>query len=124
MLALARSTSVMTVGAAGSRRERRGGLAGALIVLLRGILDGLWMPLTNVWVNGLVPSALRATALSLQSLVSRLALAAVIALAGVGTARVGLGATLALAAVTVGLAGAALVATAPRLPGRPRVIAE
>lgn len=97
---------------------------GALFLLTRGALDGLWMPLTNVWVNRLVPSALRATALSLQSLVSRLALAGAIALAGVGIAHVGLSTTLALAAVTVVVAGTALVATAPRLPERPRVIAE
>lgn len=100
------------------------GATGAAFVLPRGILDGLWMPLTNVWVNRLVPSTLRATALSLQSLVSRLALAAVIALAGVGTAHVGLGTTLGLAAVAVVLAGIVLVTTAPRLPERPRVIAE
>jgi MFS family permease len=98
--------------------------AGAALVLTRGALDGLWMPLTNVYVNRLVPSALRATLLSLQSLVARLALAAVIALAGVATARVGLSTTLALAAIAVALVGTALLATAPRLPERSRVIAE
>jgi hypothetical protein len=97
---------------------------GAALVLTRGALDGLWMPLTNVYVNRLVPSALRATLLSLQSLVARLALAAVIALAGVATARVGLSTTLALAAIAVALVGTALLATAPRLPARSRVIAE
>jgi MFS family permease len=97
---------------------------GAALVLTRGALDGLWMPLTNVYVNRLVPSALRATLLSLQSLVARVALAAVIALAGVATARVGLSTTLALAAIAVALVGTALLATAPRLPERSRVIAE
>ena len=97
---------------------------GALLVLTRGFLDGLWMPLTNVWVNRLVPSRLRATMLSLQSLVARLALSGVLALAGIGTARIGLGPTLGCAAVVVALVGAALVASAPRLPERSRVIAE
>jgi hypothetical protein len=97
---------------------------GALLVLTRGFLDGLWMPLTNVWVNRLVPSTLRATMLSLQSLVARLALSGVLALAGIGTARIGLGPTLGCAAVAVALVGAGLVASAPRLPERSRVIAE
>jgi MFS family permease len=100
------------------------GPMGAAFVLTRGVLDGLWMPLTNVWVNRLVPSALRATALSLQSLVSRLALAAVIALAGIGTAHVGLHTTLAFFACAVVSAGTVLVAAVPRLPERRRVIAE
>jgi MFS family permease len=90
--------------------------AGAALLLSRGALDGLWMPLTNVYVNRLVPSELRATLLSLQSLVARLALATVIGLAGVATARVGLSATLAIAAGAIAVVGATLVATAPRLP--------
>jgi hypothetical protein len=115
MLGLAGMSAAMTLGAP---------VAGAALVLLRGGLDGLWMPLTNVYVNRLVPSELRATLLSLQSLVARLALAVVIALAGVASAGVGLAATLGLAAIAVAFVGATLLATAPRLPGRPRVIAE
>ena len=120
------ATSVMTVvGAAGlAAMSVASGIAGAPIVLLRGILDGLWMPLTNVWVNRLVPSDLRATLLSLQSLVARLTLAAVIALAGVGTDRIGLKATLATFALAAIVVGFGLVACAPRLPARSRVIAE
>jgi MFS family permease len=120
------ATSVMTVvGATGlAAMSVATGMAGAPIVLLRGILDGLWMPLTNVWVNRLVPSELRATLLSLQSLVARLVLAAVIALAGVGIDRLGLGATLAGFALSAIVVGGGLVASAPRLPGRSRVIAE
>ena len=120
------ATIVMTlVGAAGlGAMSLATSAAGATIVLLRGILDGLWMPLTNVWVNRLVPSELRATMLSLQSLVARLALAGVIALAGIGTARIGLGPTLACFALAAALVGLCLVATAPRLPERSRVIAE
>src|SRR5262249_59500719 len=53
--------------------------AGALLVLTRGLLDGLWQPLLNVYMNRLVESRLRATMLSAQSLVARLALAAAIA---------------------------------------------
>jgi MFS family permease len=87
--------------------------AGAALLLTRGVLDGLWQPLTNVYLNRLVDSRVRATMLSAQSLVSRLALAAALALLGVGTARVGLAATLALAACAVALAGAALVLAAP-----------
>jgi len=120
------ATSVMTVvGAVGlAAMSVASGIAGAPIVLLRGILDGLWMPLTNVWVNRLVPSDLRATLLSLQSLVARLTLAAVIALAGVGTDRIGLKATLATFALAAIVVGFGLVASSPRLPARSRVIAE
>jgi hypothetical protein len=98
------------------------GAWGAALVLTRGLVDGLWMPLTNVYVNRLVPSGLRATTLSLQSLVARLALGGVIGLAGVATARVGLATTLALAAAAVAVLGAILLATAPRLPEESRVI--
>ena len=51
--------------------------------------------------------------LSLQSLVARLALAAVVALLGLGTATVGLAPTLAVAAAAAALAGGALLATGP-----------
>ena len=86
---------------------------GAVLLLTRGVLDGLWMPLLNVYMNRLVESRVRATMLSAQSLVARLALAGTIALLGVGSARIGLGATLAVAAVASAVAGAALVATGP-----------
>src|SRR5439155_1335819 len=46
---------------------------GAALILTRGMLDGLWQPLLNVYMNRLVDSRLRATMLSLQSLVARLA---------------------------------------------------
>jgi hypothetical protein len=87
--------------------------AGAALLLTRGVLDGLWQPLTNVYLNRLVDSRLRATMLSAQSLVSRLALAATLALLGAGTARLGLTTTLALAACAVAVAGAVLVLTGP-----------
>ena len=73
----------------------------------------LWQPLLNVYMNRLVDSRLRATMLSLQSLVARLALAAVVALLGLGTATVGLAPTLAAGAAAVGLVGGVLLATAP-----------
>jgi hypothetical protein len=88
--------------------------AGALLLLTRGVLDGLWQPLMNVYMNRLVGSRLRATMLSAQSLASRLALAAVLALLGLGTERIGLARTLAAAAVAVLAAGAMLVARGPR----------
>src|SRR5439155_4546137 len=87
---------------------------GAALLLTRGMLDGLWQPLLNVYMNRLVDSRLRATMLSLQSLVARLALAAVVALLGVGTATVGLARTLAVAALAAALAGGALLVTGPR----------
>ena len=68
----------------------------------------------NVYMNRLVESRLRATMLSAQSLVARLALAAVIALAGGGTATLGLAATLAAAAGLTAVAGTVLVLSAPR----------
>jgi len=86
---------------------------GAALILTRGMLDGLWQPLLNVYMNRLVDSRLRATMLSLQSLVARLALAAVVALLGLGTATVGLAPTLAVAAAAAALAGGALLATGP-----------
>jgi MFS family permease len=89
------------------------GPAAAALLLTRGVLDGLWQPLTNVYLNRLVDSHLRATMLSLQSLVSRLALSAALALLGAGTARFGLAPTLALTALAAALAGVVLVATGP-----------
>jgi len=89
--------------------------AGALLVLTRGLLDGLWQPLLNVYLNRLVPSELRATMLSAQSLVARLALSATLALLGGGTARVGLAATLAVSAATVVVLGTLLLLRAGRL---------
>ncbi len=94
------------------------GPAGALLILTRGLLDGLWMPLTNVWMNRLVESRLRATLLSVQSLLARLSLAAALAVLGVMMDRLGLRATLLGVTAAVAVAGALLVATAPgRWPG-------
>lgn len=86
---------------------------GALLLLTRGVLDGLWPPLLNVYMNRLVPSRLRATMLSVQSLVARLALSAGLALLGVGVEHGGLPATLAAVAIGVAVAGGALVLTMP-----------
>jgi hypothetical protein len=87
---------------------------GATLLLTRGLLDGLWTPLLNVYMNRLVESRLRATMLSAQSLVARLALAGAVAIVGVGTARAGLAPTLAAAAVAAAVAGAALLVSGPR----------
>ena len=78
------------------------------------MLDGLWQPLLNVYMNRLVESPLRATMLSAQSFVGRLALAGALGLLGVGTAHVGLGSTLAAAAIAAACVGVALVMTGPR----------
>jgi len=98
-----------TVGLAGMAHAT--GSGGALLLLTRGGLDGLWQPLLNVYMNRLVASHVRATMLSAQSLVARLALAAAIALLGLGTARAGLAPTLGAAALAAAVAGATLVAT-------------
>jgi hypothetical protein len=94
------------------------GPAAAALLLTRGVLDGLWQPLTNVYMNRLVASQLRATMLSLQSLVSRLALAVAVSLLGVGTARVGLARTLGLAALGAAGVAVALLFTGRRAPER------
>jgi MFS family permease len=85
---------------------------GAALLLARGVLDGLWMPLANLYLNRLVTSEARATMLSLQALVARLALAGVIAVLGASTRAGGLALTLAAAAAGTALAGAALLLTA------------
>jgi MFS family permease len=90
------------------------GPLGAFLILTRGLLDGLWMPLVNVFMNRLVDSRLRATMLSLQSVLARLGLSATLAGLGVATARMGLPATLALTAAAVALAGSVLLMRAPR----------
>ena len=92
------------------------GPTGAALILTRGLLDGLWQPLVNVYMNRLVGSDLRATMLSLQSLAARLALATAVALLGLGTAREGVAATLGRVAVAGAVVGTALVVTAPRRP--------
>jgi MFS family permease len=90
------------------------GPIGALLILTRGLLDGLWMPLVNVFMNRLVDSRLRATMLSLQSVLARLGLSATLAGLGIATARIGLPATLALAAAAVACTGSVLLLRAPR----------
>jgi MFS family permease len=96
------------------------GPAGALLVLSRGLLDGLWQPLANVYLNRLVDSRVRATMLSLQSLVARLALALAVSLLGLGTALGDVRRTLALAAGATAVLGVALRAAGPRaLRGAP-----
>jgi hypothetical protein len=87
--------------------------AGAGLVLTRGLLDGLWQPLCNVYQNRLVGSHLRATVLSLQSLVARLALALTLTLLGVGLRAGSLAAALVAVVAAVITLGAALVRGAP-----------
>ena len=88
--------------------------AGALLILTRGLLDGIWMPLLNVYMNRLVGSELRATLLSLQSVLARLGLAVALAALGAATARLGLWTTLGVVAATIALGGGMLLACAPR----------
>jgi hypothetical protein len=92
--------------------------AGALLILSRGLLDGLWMPLVNVSMNSLVDSRLRATMLSLQSVLSRLVLSAALAALGVATARLGLRTTLAVVAALIAMAGGVLHLTKPPVMAR------
>lgn len=83
------------------------------LVLTRGVLDGLWQPLLNVYVNRRVDSNTRATMLSLQSVIARLTLAATLALLGVVVQRAGVSAALACAGATAAVVGTLLVAAAP-----------
>jgi MFS family permease len=82
---------------------------GALLVVSRGLLDGLWEPLLNVYMNRLAPSRLRATLLSLQNLSARLALSLTLAVLGVVTGAIGVHGTLAAASVATAILGALLV---------------
>ena len=95
------------------------GPLGALWILTRGLLDGLWMPLANIYVNRRVASGLRATMLSLQSVVGRVALAGVLALLGLATAESSLSTLLAAAAGVTGVLGLVLVLTRPEPDGIP-----
>src|SRR5262245_25578927 len=98
---------------------------GAAWLLSRGLLDGLWQPLANVYLNRLVPSDVRATLLSLQSFVARLTLAAALALLGIATAHLGLPGALLAAAMVTAAVGSMLLALAPRgLPHAEPVIPE
>jgi hypothetical protein len=90
------------------------GPLGALLLLSRGLLDGLWMPLTNIYLNRRVRSELRATTLSLQNVLSRLALALTLGMLGMTMARFGLAALLGAAALVAALLGLLLVVTCPR----------
>lgn len=87
---------------------------GALLLLSRGLFDGLWQPLIQIYLNRQAPSELRATLLSLQNLSARLTLAGVVGAFGFATSQVGLPATFGLAAIGAAIAGGFLVRTASR----------
>jgi hypothetical protein len=86
---------------------------GGLFLLSRGLFDGLWQPLTQIYLNRQVASELRATLLSLQNLAARLALAGVVGSFGFATAHLGLMPTFGLSAATAAILGLLLVATKP-----------
>lgn len=90
------------------------GPLGALLILSRGILDGLWMPLLNIYMNRRVDSDVRATTLSLMNVVSRLALSVALACLGLVVAEVGLTTVLLGSAVAAAVIGSLLFAAAPR----------
>jgi hypothetical protein len=83
--------------------------AGALLIVTRGLLDGLWEPLLNVYMNRLAPTRLRATLLSLQNLTARLALSGALAVLGVATESIGVFGALAASAGCAAVLGAVLV---------------
>jgi hypothetical protein len=87
------------------------GPAGAALILTRGLLDGLWMPLTNIYLNRVVSSRLRATMLSLQNLLARIALSATLAVLGLASGWLALETTLAVTALAAAVGGVVLVAT-------------
>ena len=101
---------VPTVGLAAMAAVRSP--AGALLIMSRGLLDGLWEPLLNVYMNRLAPARLRATLLSLQNLSARLALSAALAVLAVTTGAYGVFGTLAAAAVVTAVLAALLVSRA------------
>ncbi len=86
----------------------------APVILTRGILDGLWQPLLNVYMNRRVSSSERATMLSLQSVVARMTLALGLAALGTITRAGSIAIALAVAALASFIAGVALVTTARR----------
>jgi MFS family permease len=92
------------------------GPAGAALIGTRGLLDGLWMPLINIHLNRVVDSRLRATLLSLRNLIARLALSATLAVLGVASGWLPLGATLGLIALAAVGGGVVLVVWRPH-PG-------
>jgi hypothetical protein len=94
-----------------------GGPAGATLILTRGLLDGLWMPLTNIYLNRVVASRLRATMLSLQNLIARIALSATLAGLGLVSGWLALETTLAITALAAAAGGTLLVATHARHDG-------
>jgi MFS family permease len=91
---------------------------GAAWMLTRGVLDGLWMPLANVYVNRRVDSRLRATLLSLQSVLARLSLAAALGLLGVASTRLDLWVTLAISAAVIAVISLGLMAGSGSLAAR------
>jgi hypothetical protein len=86
---------------------------GALLIVTRGLLDGLWEPLLNVYMNRLAEPRLRATLLSLQNLTARLALAGALAALGVVTGPLGVHGALGASAAVVAVSGALLVLRRP-----------
>lgn len=110
------TSALMTVVGAGGlgAMALASGPWGALFILSRGLLDGLWMPLANIYTNRRVASALRATTLSLQSVAGRFVLAAVLALLGGAMETTALAPLLAVSAVATAVLGLALVLARPR----------
>lgn len=94
------------------------GPIGAVWMLTRGLLDGLWMPLANVYVNRRVDSRLRATVLSLQSVLARLSLSAALGLLGLASTRLDLWVTLAVGATVIAVISLGLMTGSRSLAGR------
>ena len=86
----------------------------ALILLSRGVFDGLWQPLTQIYLNRLAATELRATLLSLQNLGARLALSATVGAFSLGTAKFGVRSAFGLAAVVAALSASLLLVTHPK----------
>lgn len=105
--------AVLPVAGLGAMALATGPL-GALWILTRGFLDGLWMPLANIYINRRVESRLRATTLSLQSVVGRIVLAAALALMGAVTAGASVATLLGASALVAALVGGLLVFLRPR----------
>jgi MFS family permease len=96
---------------------------GVVLLLAQKAVDGVYSPLTKELINRDVPdSGARATVLSVESMVRRLAFCAFAPLLGVLMDHVSLSAALYACSITAGLGAAALVRARPRVPlGLPSV---
>jgi hypothetical protein len=86
---------------------------GAVVVILRGVGDGLLLPVVYFYLNRVVGEQARASVLSIATVVARLAQAAVLATLGLALERISFGATLHLSWLAGLLAAVAVLWLGP-----------